>query len=203
VTAHQLQTKSREGTEYTYSKVLDALESKSLLGIDDEKDGVYRVKLSLGKNLERLMWVDTQRGFAPIRFKQQLMSKTSSDVTEIRVVETNWEQVNNIWVPTMYRDEGRHGNVGAKEMMLKWDNVNESIPHDLFVIDNDIKSRTIVLDDRLEPPLIEKIIGTEIKPSLTFGGEKSFKWWLIVANVAAIIAILVLIVIRRSRRQTG
>lgn len=72
-----------------------------------------------------------------------------------------WKQIQGEWVPTHWVYEGSGGVVGG-EVTLHWESVNNPVPREKFTLAA-LKPApgTFVVNERLDPPVIEQVIGED------------------------------------------
>lgn len=145
---------------------------------------------------ERLT-LDTSHGLVPIKYA--LLTGNESPVL-FESVETKWEHRSGCAVPKEFIV---HAPTRESRMTFDWQLVNElpkSSPFNLKTFD--ITDRTLILDSRLNTPIVESVLNDTPKPQskpLIAIQRSIWRRLLLLANVLLVTGIVILLVLRRSR----
>jgi hypothetical protein len=185
------------------NQLVKMLAEQEVVSVEKDDNGLYVITTRIEKmGTERTMWIDANRGYSPTRFELRFAPKKGGKSTVLHNCETEWQQIQNIWVPVRFVDTGKNGL--RAELTLSWSRINETPPDSIFAIEDiDVSSSSYAMyvDSRLDPPLIEKVIESDF-PMPIAGGAWSFNRILFLILNAAVVITLVWFVLRRRRRTT-
>jgi len=192
----------REKPFHSFPVVMDAFQSgrfsSAIVQVQEEENGIFAVTKKSG-DVELRIWFDTQRGYSPIRIEQVLTPKDTKEPIVLHSCKTEWEQVAGVWIPIRSADIDRKGR--KKEMNLRWEKVNEAVPQRMFDLkDFDIESTTLLVDSRVNPPLIEKVM-TFDTPIESKSDNTNLRRWLIALNAVIVCLIGLLLVLRQRYKK--
>lgn len=117
------------------------------------------------------IWVDTSRGFTPVRGELRGRSASNAEWRISQSTETKWEQVSNVWVPVRYSLVSTPTDTFRQAITydLTWTNVNK--PIDLAIFDYKsfgAQDSVGIVDSSLGQPVVIKMANVP---------EASTNWW--------------------------
>lgn len=197
-----LQLLDNRHSDLGLARITNLLAEQKLMSLEKAGD-VYVVTTRIEKlATERKMWIDTSRGYAPIRFELRFVPNERKS-TLLHNCETNWEKIDDIWLPVQFVDTDRDGL--RTELAFSWRDVNKTPQGRLFTTESLNVSGSqfaMFVDSRIDPPLIERIVRTDLVSG--DGGKAGPNWRSIFVVLNAIsAAILILFLIRRRRRTAN
>lgn len=130
-----------------------------------EADGLYRLRrVDEGPISSRTtIWLDTERGYTPIRLETNDKKTGSDDWSDaITLSQTTYQKLGNVWVPKTYHIDDRqfHPRLLAYDLVFEWESVNEPVDPKLFTVEGfDAPKGTYVVDRRIGRPIAVGVVG--------------------------------------------
>lgn len=161
------------------------------------------VNSARGYGITRSWWCDETQGLQPVKYSQQHVAddaapgaaRYNQQSRPSQESEVTWSQASGIWVPTHLKLFGEAYQSDYRlQLEIDWRNVNRPVSEEVFDWRKwDLPLGTVVYDDRLhgDAPVMLSVIGSSLEVDLPplHGDRKAF-WPLIVANSAAVGAIM-------------
>lgn len=185
-------------TSYGYSldKVFELMESRDLV-IEEEADNKWKLQWASSEaGVTQELWLDATNGMIPIRMA---MFSTNFE-TPFSTVDTKWERQRDYLVPVECIDRSMTKEL---RMTLNWQLIDK-LPNDSpFELDDlGIAERSMVVDQRLSQPIVEKVLNDYAKDKPAVRGR--FQGWpglLLIANLVLIMAIIIVLLMKRRMTQ--
>lgn len=181
------------GGDYSLRALLEALSAQPFTTQRTKKGNwVVESELAAG-SVRRLIHLDDTLGFAPVQLE---MFRRGSDLP-FATVKTKWTALRNVLVPSecVSTSQGT-----TTKIVFTWKSANEQINPDLFDLESfDIGERTLVVDRRLNEPIIEEILNND-RPAKQSDPlrPRSMRWVSIALTCAVIFVLLILLWRRRT-----
>jgi len=126
-------------------------------------------------DIQYRLWIDEQRGFAPIRLeiRRSDMRKPAQWREPDVINEASWERRNDVWVPRTFRiRQVLRGFLSETyELAFQWESINSPQPPELFTKEGlDLKTGTYFMDARSGKPLVVGAAGMENFPKFGLEG---------------------------------
>lgn len=180
----------------------------------EEDDGMFRIVWLAVKREEgskgpydqterRTTWIDSKRAFVPTRTEDAFDFTPPGEKGEQEtwaVTETDWSERDGVFVPTKCAF-ALPKNSKTAEMTFTWEQVNRPVDTNLFTVDGlPLEPPTTVVDTRLGPSLVERIVG---QPPPQVPIATSSRWRTVAAVVSlALLAGASLLFLFHSMRKT-
>lgn len=170
------------------------------------EDGVHRVTWLLNEGVRRTVWVDSNRGFTPLRFVQrEANGPQDGDAlsplwgSETLNCDVSWSERQSVWLPIAISITLTGKNrQKAYDLSISWENVNQPIDDSLLTPEGlGLPDHTLIIDDRLGKSIILGQVA-RLKQATRARGSDA-RTWFVVANIAIIILLLSTLVVRRLR----
>lgn len=169
---------------------------KNLESITKEPDGLSRLDYRSAEQPGFLnhLYVDTRRGFTPVRQELSLWNYQSGRWSEPQdVVEVTWDEVAGVWVPSAAVFKVLTNPEQPKTLSLdfEWLSVND-VPEKLFSPESlEVDPHSLIVDLRLDRRIITGKVGDpNYRPTTRPGAPEnkvSSFWYLAVTGIAVLI----------------
>lgn len=181
-------------------RLVQMLSKQDVQQIQELEEGKYLVTSYVKQlALERSMVIDSKHGFTISQLILRYIPGVSPP-TVIHKCDIEWKEKNQVWVPTYLSDTGRSGT--KNEIALDWIQVNEPVPEKMFSIDDfKVPGYVMIIDKRVEPPLIEKIVRVEVPTEELTSENTLAHQWFFLLNVVIVIVLIVLVAVRYMRSK--
>lgn len=151
-------------------------------------------------NLRHTIWIDSSRGFSPVRTEVIATHHPKDGPTITRnqaATKTDWQRVSDVWVPRRWSLSEGDGTL-TLEATFDWKSVNEPIAEKLFQVEGlEAPDGTLVVNNRLGTPIVESTIGQTDAREPGFGTLRGWRIWIIGAIVLVAFAVVLVLVLRR------
>ena len=182
---------------FPYDDFRKFLDAQPVSECFEEPDSARRVSWEYsvqgGATVRRTIWIEEDKGFAPIRLQVHMLSRGATDWAQAKLLDENlmeWARIGDAWVPTRCtfieaQTESRY------ELTLVWKLANQPVPATFFQPEGfDLPNGTGVFNNRLDPPLLEWTVGVDM-PKVAQRDEspnKRLRW---VLGVSAVVVCVV------------
>ena len=192
-------------------QLLDFLKNRKVTSLAnvEESSGIYKITWVSNSGtpgeLKRTHWIDSTRGFTPIRLEVRAPAAEGKSWDDSRIVvsaDISWEQINAAWLPTKCRMDDAFG-IRELSMTFNWTSVNSNIDSDRFTAASiKVPDGTYTVDTRLGTPIVESISGAPDSPNS--GTRPAWRWRhvIMIFNVIVVVLIALLLVVRHYRQKT-
>ncbi|HVC92565.1 MAG TPA: hypothetical protein VND64_02695 [Pirellulales bacterium] len=166
------------------------------------------------QSYRRVIWVDPQKGFAPVRLEVwngygDDLEKARNNSVRRALTETSWRQIDETWLPTrcVMRDVASPARQGDStttqgELTFEWQSINIPVDSAAFTPEGlGADVGTFVTNTRLGPSVIESYIGDAPADGPNEIGAPTSNVALIVAAVLAVLFVVVVFLLRSARKQ--
>lgn len=153
---------------FSLERVLEILDDAEVTEPVEVSDTVCKLSWVYTKSLKirRSLWIDSSRGFAPIRMEVFVLGKEARPEAPedwgrpVEGCETVWRENSGSWVPVQCKFEA--SGTERASFIFSWESINASVKPDLFEPEGfDLPKGTYVENKRLPDgrKVIEEVIG--------------------------------------------
>ena len=188
----------------TFDDFCQGLRKGKLIDLSEEGQDVYRLTWAYEKaEVETTLWLDSTKGYSWIRYEVASQQVDS----EKTVIDTSWDRIHGVWVPTAMRLANDHwdGSRDEAEWTIEWESVNEPVDENYFALSSFAPERRVaVFSKELGKPVVVEYTDGSAPTGVLPGEPEPRRWWIaLTSTILLVLLVTAVFAVRRLRHRRG